>query len=110
MIRSASVKRLMQIKDVTPEIAKKVKTIWVMSKSRDKAMSTIDRLIGTYGVESLGQSKRTGQSIDYCQASDSYDTTILFCGDNLTVGCWGDLVEHNAVWDWNDENRPGWPR
>lgn len=107
----ASIKRLCEIKDVTPEIAKKVRFYWNNPKAfpRDLRMKLINALIETHGVEYLGQHKRTGSQIEYCNAGDVYATTILFEGDHLRVGCWGDLAERNMVWDANDERRPGWP-
>lgn len=60
----------------------------------------IDRLLsGPYanGVECLGQDKRSGEWVYYCNAGDAYAPTILFRGRRLFVGCWGDLVERGAI-------------
>jgi len=57
----------------------------------------IDSLLGTYGVEFLGESHRTGENVYYCNAGDTYDTTVIFNGPSMRVGCWGDLIEHHAI-------------
>lgn len=57
----------------------------------------IDWIAGFHGVEYLGTLKRTGEPVEYCNAGDPYARTILFIGDRLTVGCWGDLVERDAI-------------
>lgn len=57
----------------------------------------IDSVINTHGIEYLGYHKRQEVHVDYCNAGDTYTTTIIFMGDNLVVGCWGDLVEKNLI-------------
>jgi len=49
----------------------------------------IDTAGGFHGVEYLGLCKRSGQSVYYCNAGDTYATTFIFKGKRLTVGCWG---------------------
>lgn len=120
---AASIAFLLKIKDVTPEIARLVRAAWTVDhavlltlmaehapratshynacytlpKTREIRRTVIDELIGTYGVEFLGTHRRTGNSIYYCNAGDTYATTVLFQGARLTVGCWGYLVERNLV-------------
>lgn len=96
MKTAASVKSLMQIKDVDREIAEKVRKVWKSARGfvqRNEAKLEIDGLIGTYGVEVLGAHKRTGLWVEYCNGGDTYTTTISFVGSRLVVGCWGDYVE-----------------
>jgi hypothetical protein len=95
--RAASSKRLQEIKDVTPEIASKVRKVWKTVTNRQEARDQIDKLIETHGVEFLGVNRRTGYDVYYCNAGDTYSTTILFHGLVMSVGCWGDLVEANLI-------------
>jgi hypothetical protein len=48
-------------------------------------------------VEYLGRNKRTNDEVYYCNAGDTYSTTVLFVGPHLRVGCWGDLIERGTV-------------
>jgi hypothetical protein len=101
---AASIKALMTIKDMTQEDAKKIRELWLCKGvrapykfSRGTAREGIDAILKTYGVEFLGFHKRTGDSVYYCNAGDSYATTILFHGHRLIVSSWGDLMEANKV-------------
>lgn len=95
--RAASVKALMTIKDVTEEDAKAIRRIWHTEASRPLARSKIDKILSTHGVEYLGRNKRTNDEVYYCNAGDTYSTTVLFIGSHLRVGCWGDLIERGTV-------------
>lgn len=95
--RSASVKTLMQIKDVTEEDALEIRRIWLNTRHRATARNQIDALIRTCGVEYLGYHKRDGVECWYCNGGDTYATTIVFIGDRLTVQTWGDLVEKKLI-------------
>jgi hypothetical protein len=120
MKQAASVKALQEIKDVTPEIAKQVREIWhTMTReqliekfpnvrdynlqchnrpgTRRLRMMAIDAAIGTHGVEFLGTSRYSGQHVHYCNTGDAYTATVIFSGNCLRVGCWGDLVEHRGI-------------
>ena len=57
-------------------------------------MRRINNELGTFGVEVIpaGKGPRSPQIV-YCNAGDTYDTTILFCRGRFQVGCWGDIVE-----------------
>lgn len=57
----------------------------------------VDEIIGTHGVEYLGEHCRTGHAVYYCNAGDTYAATVLFRGASMRVGCWGDLVERRAI-------------
>jgi hypothetical protein len=57
----------------------------------------VDAVLRTYGVEYLGRNKRTNDEVYYCNAGDTYSTTVLFVGPHLRVGCWGDLIERGTV-------------
>lgn len=102
MRTAASIKSLMQIKDVTEEDAKAIRAIWHASwrggeNNKVTARERIDAILRTCGVEWLGVHKRLGKAVYYCNAGDTYATTVIFIGGRLVVGCWGDLVERNMV-------------
>ena len=109
-----------EIKDVDLELANRVRLVWKASTQgeletlypqvsefiaqqyhtpprRQQKRWIIDRLIGACGVEHLGLHKRRGNHVYYCNAGDTYATTIIFIGRQLKVGCWGDLVERNLI-------------
>lgn len=89
---------LEQIKGVDPLIALAVRKRWKdTGNTRSYCRKKVDELIGTCGVEYLGAHKRTGLDVYYCNAGDPYATTVIFHGDNLQVGCWGDLVERGLI-------------
>lgn len=117
---AASVGALCAIKDVTPEIAKAIRTVWKttkesevfaaspqtkewvdtcyrMPKFREIRRHAIDCILGTHGIEFLGIYKPSGEDVYYCNAGDTYATTILFIGRRLIVTCWGELVEKNQI-------------
>lgn len=95
--RCASVRTLQQIKDVTAADALAIRTAWRTIADRREARDAIDAILRTYGVEFLGIHKRSEESVYYCNAGDTYATTILFAGLRMWVGCYVDLVERNAV-------------
>lgn len=122
-MRAASIEKLTEIKDVTEDIAKTVRSVWKASSSarlekivgeelyeqlretdlkrfcpmslQDQKEWLIDKLIGTSGVEYLGTRNQT--DIYYCNAGDPYALTICFCGSSLIVAAWGDLIESGTV-------------
>lgn len=96
--RAASVAMLCTLKDVTPEIARKIRHVWKEYKLKE-ARETVDKLFETHGVEFLGIDRRSGVDVYYCNAGDTYAPTILFKGTTLFVSTWGDLVERNSVRD-----------
>lgn len=118
----ATVESLMQIKDVTDTDALFVRTIWKMvgptavrklltrhnvDGKYDNALAckgsvnmkhaAIDTTLNTHGVELLGQRKRNREYVYYCNAGDTYATTVLFDGLHLRVGCIGDLLEKGLI-------------
>lgn len=97
MRRCASVKNLMTIKDVTQEDAQEIRRIWKTVTNRGEARGRIDKILRTYGVEYLGQHKRSGERVYYCNTGESYASTIIFSGLHMRVGCWADLVEKNLI-------------
>lgn len=97
MITAASVATLCEIKDVTPEDAKHIRNLWYRPIRAEARRKQIDEVLRTCGVEFLGIHRRTGQDVYYCNAGDSYATTVIFHGDRLYVGCTGDLVERNQI-------------
>lgn len=97
MNTAASIKRLMLISGMTRETAQRIRQLWLTAGEPRLQREAINELCETHGVELLGIHKRAGGYVYYCNAGDTYSTTILFHGSRLTVGCWGDLVERNAV-------------
>jgi hypothetical protein len=97
MRKPASLKALQQIKDITPDDAEKIRTIWRTIGNRQSAREQINAVLRTHGVEYLGQHKRTGEHVYYCNAGDTYAATVLFSGLRMHVGCWGDLVEKRLI-------------
>lgn len=95
--RAPSAKALQTIKDVDKATAEAIRAVWKTVANRQEARKKIDTLLQTHGVEFLGIHKRTGESIYYCNAGDTYTGTVLFSGLRCFVGCWGDLVEKNLI-------------
>lgn len=122
--RAAATHNITQIKDVTDADAKRVRAIWKAVKTDDllalypdKRAEMLDRIIeaktsrryrqlqrelindviGTCGVEHLGYDRRANRHIYYCNAGDTYATTICFVGDSLVVRCWGDYAERGTL-------------
>ncbi len=114
---AASVSALTQIKDVTEADAAKIRLVWYsagwnslrlaypelgLPSSQTDAFrpvlrECVDRLIRTHGVCPLGYSVGRNVPVYYCNAGDTYATTVLFWGHHMRVGCIGDLIEHNRV-------------
>ena len=59
--------------------------------------AAVDHAAGFYGVEYLGRDRRTGDSVYYCNAGDSYATTLCFIGARLVVCDWAHWVESGRV-------------
>lgn len=118
MNRCASIKTLMQLKDVDLALAKEIRRVWRTVKTREELMLiaglvgsdfyhdppvrhlkrvAVDKLIGTYGVEFLGLHRKSKDDMYYCNAGETYAETIIFKGHTLSVGCWGDWVESNKI-------------
>ena len=63
------------------------------------ALHAIDRLLGTYGVETIDpvntDNMFTGPRFEYCNAGDTYATTLIYDRDNdrLFIGCMGNIAE-----------------
>lgn len=95
--RAPSIAALMTIKDVTRADALAIRNAWHTIKNRGEARAAIDRILHTQGVEYLGQHKRTGEHIYYCNAGDTYASTVIFCGLSARVACWGGIVERGAI-------------
>lgn len=95
--RPASIKALTTIKDVTPEDAKEIRRIWLSVRKRQEARDAIDTVLRTFGVEYLGIHRTSGEDTYYCNAGDTYATTVVFIGKTMRVACWGDYIERNLV-------------
>ena len=63
-------------------------------RHRYSRMAAIDRVLGTCGVEYIpaGHNQRS-PAITYCNAGDTYATTVMWVRGRYLVGCWGSIVE-----------------
>jgi len=121
----ASVTNLQNIKDVTEADARLIRKVWsLMGATQTRAyllrpainlngrfssladtakgsanlkQGAIDIILGTHGVEYLGQRKGNREHVYYCNAGDTYATTVLFDGLHLRVGDIGNLIERNLI-------------
>lgn len=60
----------------------------------DIEMSIADEIMGTFGVEYIEHGRNAKSPvIEYCNAGDTYATTLLYVNGRYRVGCWGDIVE-----------------
>lgn len=64
------------------------------------ALHALDKVLGTYGVERIGQGRSSdgyAPPVEYLNTGDSYGTTLLYYrrGDKLEIGSWGDYVERH---------------
>lgn len=66
-------------------------------KLRELKRHAISKAAGFYGLEYLGDNKRSGVSVYYCNAGDTYAATICFCGSRLFVESWGDMIEAGTI-------------
>lgn len=57
-------------------------------------MSAADEFLKTFGVEYIpaGHNSKS-PAIEYCNAGDTYTTTLLFVNGSYRVGDWGSIVE-----------------
>lgn len=65
-------------------------------------LHAIDELLGTHGVEALGEGCHRlsyAPPYEYCNAGDPYAGTLIYKrdADRLFIGCCGDLVESGKV-------------
>jgi len=91
-----SIQTLMRIKDVSREDAVAIRAIMAGPGKEDglTRMERIDQVLRTFGVEYIPAGKgRRSPAILYCNAGDTYDTTVLKINGRFSVGCWGDIVE-----------------
>jgi hypothetical protein len=60
-------------------------------------LQRIDKILGTSGVEYIPAGHNaTSPAIYYCNAGDTYATTILKVNGRFRIGCWGDIVERGS--------------
>jgi hypothetical protein len=112
-----SIKTLCRIADVTPAQAREIRAIMAgpgrvfvaypgAGERHDArhtdgewrapltSMERIDRVLGTFGVEHIPAGRgRRSPAVLYCNAGDTYATTVLKVNGRFRVGCWGDIVE-----------------
>lgn len=94
-MRYPSVKSLMQIKDVTRKDALAIRAIMrgprVESATR---MERIDKILNTCGVEyTMRGHNQKSPGFYYCNAGDTYATTVIRVNGQFRVERWGDIVE-----------------
>lgn len=93
-----SVRTIMTIEGITQETAKQIRQALESSSDPEKALSKVDNLMGTCGVEyvkHVNDNMFVLKGISYCNAGDSYDRTLLYLHDKqiFRVGNWADIVE-----------------
>jgi hypothetical protein len=49
--------------------------------------------LGTFGVEGIRGHNDQSPDIEYLNAGDTSETTLLYVRGKFRVGCWGDIVE-----------------
>lgn len=64
---------------------------------RTAKREAINQAAGFHGVLHLGWHRRNHAHVYYLNAGDAYAPTLIFCGNRMTVGCWGDLVERGYI-------------
>ncbi len=62
------------------------------------ALHAIDKIVGTCGVEALGEGRHSegyAPPWEYLNTGDSYGTTLIYSrdSDNLYIGCWATIAE-----------------
>jgi len=63
----------------------------------DVRLHCLDAELETSGVEAF--QTRRGEWVEYCNAGDTYSTTILRFRGNYRIGCWGDFAERHGSKD-----------
>lgn len=67
------------------------------------ALHAMDKIIGTYGVETLGpgQGSSYAPPYEYLNAGDTYAATLVYkrSSDSLSIGSWGDIAERHPEWE-----------
>lgn len=115
MSRNApSIKRLCEFKDVTPELAKRIRYLWKEASRKEilsvlaplklhyypttwrGRMMAINLVAEYYGVEYLGRNKN-GEGVYYLNAGDTYTDTIMFINSRMILSSWGQLVESGYI-------------
>lgn len=66
--------------------------------TRLEIMEKLNTIGEFYGVEYLGEFKKTGEPVIYCNAGDSYALTFAAIGNRLLrLTTWGDMVERGEI-------------
>ncbi len=80
--------------DAHPAVVAWVAQCYNMPRMSERRMHALDAALETFGVEYIeaGHNKRS-PAFTYCNAGDTYATTILRVRGSYRVGCWGDIVE-----------------
>lgn len=67
-----------------------VRQCYNMPRLHELKLHAIDEILNTHGVEYFSTNK---SSVYYCNAGDTYATTIMRVNGRYRVGCWGDIAE-----------------
>jgi hypothetical protein len=67
------------------------------------ALHSMDEIVGTCGVEALGQSNddpRYAPPYEYLNTGDTYAVTLIYCRhtNQIVLGSWGDIAERHPDW------------
>jgi len=62
-------------------------------------LHAVDHILGTDGVECVGEGRRNSPPYEYCNAGHTYATTLVYkrASDRLFIGNWGDIVEREGL-------------
>ena len=101
----ARIEQMMDRLGLSEKQAQEIHGIWTgkrwnrFSFAREPAIAhkRINAVLGTSGVEYLGAYYRDSSDVHYCNAGDTYRDTIIFIGDRLIVGAWGDMIEQHHI-------------
>ena len=93
LMRAPSMETLMQVPDMTEEVAKRIRQL-IHDGKPITALRYADEKIGTYGVEHCRNNKGWVEFY-YCNTGDTYATTLCYRPGSrrVWVGTWGDFVE-----------------
>lgn len=76
--------------------AREVRRVMQESRTSDDALQALDKIMGTYGVETTVQHPYgypVGRSFRYLNTGESYAATIIRYDGRWILGTWGDFLE-----------------
>lgn len=130
MFTAVSKKRLVSELGLTPEQAKQCRAIWsTMTRSQVRVLAenlgvkthhgfvecwsyfralVISAYLGNggqngfFGLEYLGENRRSGFDVLYLNTGDTYTATLIFHNGTMRLDCCGSLVESGSI-RWNEK-------